>query len=109
MGTRKGDRTRGGTRSGDAGTATATLETHITQNAYTQWEEPSSGRRPSFRRCRPLSLLRGSFAAFFSPRRWTTPTFAFSFILKPNTDPVTRWVEAMEEYFFLPAALSRGV
>lgn len=41
--------------------------------------------------------LRGSFAAFFSPRRWTTPTFALSFILKPNTDPVTRWVEAMEE------------
>lgn len=35
MGTRKGDRTRGGTRSGDAGTATASLETHITQNAYT--------------------------------------------------------------------------
>lgn len=53
--------------------------------------------------------LRGSFADFFSKRRWTTPTFAFSFILKLNTDPVTRWVEAMEEYFFLPAALSRGV
>lgn len=38
MGTRKVARTRGGPRSGDAGTATATLETHITQNAHTQWE-----------------------------------------------------------------------
>lgn len=35
MGARKGDRTRGGTRSGGAGAATATPETHITQNTHT--------------------------------------------------------------------------
>ena len=35
MGTREGYRTRGGTRSGSAGAATATPETHITQNTRT--------------------------------------------------------------------------
>ena len=34
MGIRKGDRTRGGPRSGGARAATATPETHITQNAH---------------------------------------------------------------------------
>lgn len=37
MGTRKGDRSRGGIRGGDAGAAAATLEMHVTQNTRTHW------------------------------------------------------------------------
>lgn len=64
MGTRMGNRSRGGTRGGGAGAATATLETHSTRNTGTlvvgvaeQWPQAKFPTVPASRLHLGISLL----------------------------------------------------
>lgn len=64
MGTRMGIRSRGGTRGGGAGAATATLETHITRNTGTlvvgvaeQWPQAKFPTVPASQLHLGVSLL----------------------------------------------------
>lgn len=93
MGARKGIRTQGGTRSGGAGAAAATLETHIPTNTHTHSGSQRAVAAGQVSDRAGLSVPpAGQFAAF----RWGDGRpWPFTFIFKPNTDPATGWVEAV--------------